>query len=147
MLVGVKVREEVVLGDARSESEDVGVREDVEVPVGDAIAERVDEIDAVEVTLANCVEVWDEEAPFETEAVMLVLGEIAEATMSSKLYTKIEMVAAICGCPQQPLVPVPEYGHDAMPSPVQESGEPQSFCSLFTMPIRRGPLRGLLIPW
>ena len=75
MDVGVSEGDAVVLADACRVSDDVGVREDVGVSLWDGDVDRVNGADAVDVVLGKDVEVSEGDAPLESDAVALALGD------------------------------------------------------------------------
>ena len=75
MNVGVSEGDAVVLADARRVSEDVGVREDVGVSLWDGDVDIVNGADAEDVALGIGVDVSEGDAPFESDAVALALGD------------------------------------------------------------------------
>ena len=90
--------EAVVLGEARSDSEEVGVREGVGVPLRVVVEERVEVASAVGDVLARGAEVVDGDAPLVREAEPLGVDDAEDdadtAALDAKSRTKIDMVAA-----------------------------------------------------
>ena len=97
--VGVRDDEGVVLGDARRDRDEVGVREGVRVPLRVVEEDPVEDEAAVEDEVGRGSEVEEGDAPLDSEGVPLALRD-AEADANAadgKSRTKIDMVAATWG--------------------------------------------------